>query len=438
MTVAQSGRSDVGTPGFGLPNDCSTPPKSQVLLTSLGDWLDRPLSGWSCTLGWCVATSIFVGIVVVLGGPALNDTFESVYSTWAISHGQLACAFPADFRDIPPVYPLLSGGLSALNHVGNNVPFPPRAALGPHCDRSFLVINTWSLRSGAIDSTIKIAYVGWLALLAGVVYFLRSVGRGRRGWEPATVVLIACIPPVWMCIAATFHPQDLIATGLALAALGSATQSLDCGRHSHNFGDPFSTIRHIGCCATLRSSTSQPEARLSCSSGRHRSGDGHPAPDRDLRKFRKGHSVWHWDHRRNRWNRSVGVAPPWRSLDCAFTAIANRTLDGDRVVDTATTRREGTSTTPHDRRNCPFVESPTRLRAATIRLLLHVTSCLPGPARCYWRPHTRRTRRLDSNGVNGVRRRIHLGGISSFERDDRCTRPDSASRHLPSGLGWRS
>ncbi len=225
MTVAQSGRSDVGTPGFGLPNDCSTPPKSQVLLTSLGDWLDRPLSGWSCTLGWCVATSIFVGIVVVLGGPALNDTFESVYSTWAISHGQLACAFPADFRDIPPVYPLLSGGLSALNHVGNNVPFPPRAALGPHCDRSFLVINTWSLRSGAIDSTIKIAYVGWLALLAGVVYFLRSVGRGRRGWEPATVVLIACIPPVWMCIAATFHPQDLIATGLALAALGSARRN---------------------------------------------------------------------------------------------------------------------------------------------------------------------------------------------------------------------
>ena len=51
---------------------------------------------------------------------------------------------------------------------------------------------------------------------------LRASGRGRRGWEPATLLLLACLPPVWMCLENFFHPQDLLAMGLALGAVACA------------------------------------------------------------------------------------------------------------------------------------------------------------------------------------------------------------------------
>ena len=47
-------------------------------------------------------------------------------------------------------------------------------------------------------------------------------GRGSRGWEPATLVVVACLLPVWMCVQSFFHPQDLLAMGLALCAMACA------------------------------------------------------------------------------------------------------------------------------------------------------------------------------------------------------------------------
>jgi hypothetical protein len=191
----------------------------------LGSWLSRPLSSPLCVVGWCVASAVFIGVVALLGGPASNDTYESVLSTWAIQHGQLACAFPAGYKVTAPLYPLVSGGIAALEHVGSAVPFPPRAALGPHCDNAFLAINTWSLHADAMPDTLRIAYLGWVVLLAGLVALLRSCGRGHCGWEPATLLLVACLPPVWMCVENTFHPEDLVAMGLALAAVACARRN---------------------------------------------------------------------------------------------------------------------------------------------------------------------------------------------------------------------
>ena len=186
-------------------------------------WLEGPLSGTWCFLGWCLATAVFIGLVSALGGgPATLDTYESVFSTWAIQHGQLACAFPSGFRVIAPVYPLVSGGIAAVGHIGGNVPFPARAALGPHCDTAFVAINQWSLRSGALNTTVWIGYLGWPVLMAGLVALLRASGRGRCGWEPVAVVGVACLPPVWLCIEGTFHPQDLLAMGFALGAMACA------------------------------------------------------------------------------------------------------------------------------------------------------------------------------------------------------------------------
>jgi len=202
----------------------ATVPSTARWEQKLRAWLDRPLSGWACVIGWCVATTLFVGLVALLGGLSGNDTFESVFSTWAIAHGQLACALPQGYRVTAPLYPLVSGGVAALTHIGHGVPFTSPAAMGPHCEKSFLAINYWSERAGVLQTTLKIGYLSWLILMAGVIALLRAAGRGRCRWEPTTLILIACLPPVWACLQSTFHPEDLFAMGLLLAAVACAVR----------------------------------------------------------------------------------------------------------------------------------------------------------------------------------------------------------------------
>ena len=163
-----------------------------------------------------------MGLVAFLGGFSGNDTYESVFSTWAVAHGQLDCAFPHGFRVTAPLYPLLSGGVAAVARVGHTLPFPSRSVMGPNCDRAFLVINDWSEQAGAVGATVKIGFLSWFALMAGVIAFIRTTRRGRTGWEPVALVLVACLPPVWTCVQSTFHPEDLLAMGLALAAVACA------------------------------------------------------------------------------------------------------------------------------------------------------------------------------------------------------------------------
>ena len=152
---------------------------------------------------------------------------------WAIAHGQFSSAFPSGRGAVPgpspfaapviaPLYPLVTGALAALARIGHGVPFPSPVSLGPHCDNAFRAINRWSTSSDANAPTVRLGYGAWLVLLAGVVALLRACGRGRRRWEPFTLVVVACLPPVWMCVQSFFHPQDLVALGLALGAVACA------------------------------------------------------------------------------------------------------------------------------------------------------------------------------------------------------------------------
>ena len=163
-----------------------------------------------------------MGLVVLFGGFSGNDVFESAPSAWAIQHGQITCAFPKGFKVTAPLYPLLSGGLARLAGLGHTMPFPPRSAMGPDCDRAFVVINAWSSQARVVGTTLKFAYGGWIVLMAGAIAALRAAGRGLRGWEPATLILLACLPTVWTCVESTFHPEDLMAVGFALAAVACA------------------------------------------------------------------------------------------------------------------------------------------------------------------------------------------------------------------------
>jgi hypothetical protein len=84
-----------------------------------------------------------------------------------------------------------------------------------------MAIGNWIVPTGALFSVVLIGYVGWLFLAAGVVALLRASGRGRCAWETLALLAVACTPPVIMCLNEYFHPQDLIAVGLALAGLAS-------------------------------------------------------------------------------------------------------------------------------------------------------------------------------------------------------------------------
>jgi hypothetical protein len=192
-------------------------------------WLERPLSNFWCFVGWLCATGVFFALAGVLGGPSEGDVSETVYGTWSISHGDLACVYPlaaghhindlaSPFALAAPLYPVVSAGLAALLRIGYNVAFPTTQQFGPHCDRAFTAMFNWSTKSDAILPTIRLSYFVWFVLMAGVVAILRASGRGRRGWEPAALVLVAATPPVLMCLTFYFHPQDLLAMGLLLVA----------------------------------------------------------------------------------------------------------------------------------------------------------------------------------------------------------------------------
>ncbi len=61
--------------------------------------------------------------------------------------------------------------------------------------------------------------------MAGMILLLRATGRGRTGWEPTGVVLVALLPPVWFCVEMYAHPQDVVAMGFALTVMACALRT---------------------------------------------------------------------------------------------------------------------------------------------------------------------------------------------------------------------
>jgi hypothetical protein len=187
-------------------------------------WREAPLPGWKCFVGWCLATALFFGLTGFLGGPSAVDAPESIYATWAIEHGQFACAFPSASisgePEIVPVYPLVSGAVAAAFRIRDSVPYPLRGSQLARCNETYPHLSP-SPSKRALLPTLNLGYLAWLVLLAGLVAWLRSAGRGHSGWEPVAVVFVAALPPVWICVGDFFHPEDLLALGLALGALAA-------------------------------------------------------------------------------------------------------------------------------------------------------------------------------------------------------------------------
>ena len=199
-------------------------------------WLDSPTRLFWRVMGWLGATVVFYGLVGILGGPTEGDAAETVYSTWSIAHGNLGCAYPKatvfhfdslanPFALTAPLYTLITGAASALLRIGHTVAFPSRHQLGPSCDNAFVAMFHWSARSGAILPTVRLSYLMWPVLMAGVIALLRAIGRGGQRWEPLALLMVACTPTVWMCITFFFHPEDLLTMGLVLVGVACSLQN---------------------------------------------------------------------------------------------------------------------------------------------------------------------------------------------------------------------
>jgi hypothetical protein len=177
-----------------------------------------------------VASSLFGLLTRLAGGVTTSDSFVSVNATLAIAHGNISCAYPsqsalASNPLLPPLYPLISGGLSAVFRIGHGVPFPNATEFGPHCSDAVSAIGNWIVATGALFNVVLLGYVGWVVLAVGAVLLLRALGRGRCLREPVILAALACTPPIIMCLNEYFHPQDLICVGLSLAALACVFRS---------------------------------------------------------------------------------------------------------------------------------------------------------------------------------------------------------------------
>jgi hypothetical protein len=203
-----------------------------VLPEFLVERLGRPVRPFVILMGWIGSTMTFLLVATALGGPTEGDSAEVVYGTWAVAHGRFACVYPVVPKHVPvgmadpfalaaPLYPLIAGLVAAITRIGHTVAFPSTRALGPGCVRGFNALFHWSVRSSAIVPTVRIGYVAWIVILGGVVYLVRSTALRNTGWEVAAGFAVAVVPPVVMCLTYYFHPQDLLAEGLIMIAMGA-------------------------------------------------------------------------------------------------------------------------------------------------------------------------------------------------------------------------
>jgi hypothetical protein len=162
-------------------------------------------------------------IATLWGGPTSADSPAPDDTTWLIAHGNFGCAFPPAasvvYQTTAPLYPLISGALSAVTQIGHRLTFPSTAQLGSGCSTAVSALYQWSFHSRALTPTLRLGYLTWLALLVGVVSIMRAIGNGRTRLEVVALLLVACLPPVYMPLLQFFHPEDLLATGLALVGV---------------------------------------------------------------------------------------------------------------------------------------------------------------------------------------------------------------------------
>ena len=345
-------------------------------LPSLTDALNRPQPAWLCVLGWCAATGIFLALVAAFAGPSRIDIGESEYSTWAIAHGQIACAYPSvslfEAPPVAPVYPLLSGGIAAITRLGHSAPFPSAATLGPECDKAFSAMNRWAKQTGVVVPTTWVGCVTWLALMAGVIAWLRRVGPGtlrlgaghphvRRRPAAGVDVRAELLSPT----RPARHGPRAVRHGMRLP------RTLAGGRSALRPGHSLSAVRAPGRRAPVRARTGEQEALLCGGGSADRSDRGHPSGGHDVRVRPALHRARNGEQPRRGWDGSLGDACQRRGGRAALSSGACRGLGCAVVVGHATPRSWRSPARGGPLSRGGLARPAARLRGKLLPLLLH-------------------------------------------------------------------
>ena len=185
----------------------------------------RALPAGTLLAVYLAALGVFVGVVVVRGGPSLGDAYGVTRPTAALAQGDLGDAARQSVLPQPPGYVYLAAPfVAALRPVVGaptwcdpRVPAIVRVFAG-QCTARQLAAHRW-YRSQAL-----LGVLAWLVLAAGGAALLRAAGAGGGGREVVLVVALAGVPAASDAIVETFHPQDIVCVGLTCAALAAVVR----------------------------------------------------------------------------------------------------------------------------------------------------------------------------------------------------------------------
>jgi len=169
-------------------------------------------------VAWLVATLLFVGMVLVWNGRLESgDSGEVDPAAAAIAHGELTCGFVDSLA--PPLYELVAAGYASALNLGSSEPYPsPRAGKPVNCQQMQAATEIWAHNTHEERQLLNAGYLVWPVLLAGFVALLRAAKLGRSRLEVVGVCLLGLAPQVSYCLNEHFHPDELLALGLGLAA----------------------------------------------------------------------------------------------------------------------------------------------------------------------------------------------------------------------------
>ena len=150
-------------------------------------------------------------------------------------------------------------------------------------------MDRWAKHTGALVPTTWIGCVTWLALMAGVIAWLRASGRGRRGWEPVTLH-VRRRPPAGVDVRAELlSPTRPPRNGPGPVRHGMRLpRPLGDGRSALRTGHPLSAVRASGRRALVRDCTGDQEALLCGGGSADRSDPGRPSRGPDVRSRLSG------------------------------------------------------------------------------------------------------------------------------------------------------
>ncbi len=191
--------------------------------TSVRRWLARPVHVAFAASAWLVGAVGFVLISLNLGGPSSVDAWITVMPTMALSHGDLACSYPAGSYGsslVAPLLPLVLSPLATVTHLGDQTNYPRHVSTASNCGVQF---QQWFQRveaNGALNGSLWFGYAEWRVLAGGVVAVLRGSRYGPRVAELVAAMLLAILPALLLTLNPFFHPEDGVALGLAFASLG--------------------------------------------------------------------------------------------------------------------------------------------------------------------------------------------------------------------------